>query len=218
MKHLSLTDHDAALAAVIRQQNQAADALAKRRAAAQQTVAAFSTSPTEAGIGQAIAAQNELAALATIEAALPDPSRREAGLRDSYAARNRDELLDILTADLSARLKPRAAWRRAIAGQIARLSETLALREAPQGELAAASTEADRLDGTLANSDHAEREARRSIATFHARNAARASGIPSRAGRASPALPRRDTRQRRRNGGASGQGASYPSPRSNEYL
>jgi hypothetical protein len=166
MKQLSLTDHDAALAAVIRQQNQAADAIGKRQTAAQQAVASFAASPSEQGLAQAIAAQNELAALAKIADALPDPSRREAALRDSYAARNRDDLLDILTADLSARLKPRPAWRRSIAAQIARLSETLALREAPQAELAAASTEADRLDSTLAASDHAEREARRSIADF----------------------------------------------------
>jgi len=166
MKHLSLTDHDAALAAVIRQQNQAADAIGKRQTAAQAIVAAFSTSPTEAGLAQAVAAQGELVALQSIADAMPDPSRREQALRDRYTVQNRDALLDILTADLSNRLKPRPAWRRSIAGQIARLSETMALREAPQAELAAASAEADRLDNSLAASDHAEREARRSIAEF----------------------------------------------------
>jgi hypothetical protein len=166
MKQTTLDSHDRALAAVITAQNAAADAIGKRQTAAQAIVASFAASPSEQGLAQAIAAQNELAALAKIADALPDPSRREQALRDRYTVQNRDALLDILTADLSARLKPRPAWRRSIAAQIARLSETLALREAPQAELAAASNEADRLDGTLAASDHAEREARRSIADF----------------------------------------------------
>jgi hypothetical protein len=166
MKTLSLENHAAALSALLASQNAAAAALQTRISAAERVKAAFTSAPTEAGLAQAISAQGELDALAKLQDALPDPSRREAALRDSYAARNRDDLLDILTADLSARLKPRPAWRRSIAAQIARKSETLALREAPQAELAAASAEADRLDTTLANSDHAEREARRSIATF----------------------------------------------------
>jgi hypothetical protein len=166
MKQTTLTDHDAALAAVIRQQNQAADAIGKRQTAAQAIVASFAASPSEQGLAPAIAAQGELVALQSIADALPPAEHRDRQLRDDYCRRHRDELLDILTADLSNRLKTRPAWRRAIAGQIARLSETMALREAPQAELAAASNEADRLDGTLAASDHAEREARRSIATF----------------------------------------------------
>ena len=166
MKPLSLPQHDINLAALITAQAAAADAIGKRQTAAQAIVAAFSTSPTEAALAQAIAAQGELVALASVADALPDPAHREASVRDQYATTHRDELLDLLTSDLSARLKPRPAWRRAIAGQIAKLSETLALREAPQAELAAASTEADRLDNNLAASDHAEREARRAIADF----------------------------------------------------
>ena len=166
MKQPSLTVHDAALASIITAQAAAALALQSRITTAARIKAAFTTSPTEAGLAAAVAAQQELVALQSIADALPDPAHREAAVRDHYATTHRDELLDLLTSDLSARLKPRPAWRRAKAAEIARLSEVLALREAPQAELAAASNEADRLDSTLANSDHAEREARRSIADF----------------------------------------------------
>jgi hypothetical protein len=166
MKHTTLDSHDAALAAVIRQQNQAADAIGKRISNAERIKAAFTSAPSETALAGAVTAVAELDALHTLQSALPPAEHREAAVRDHYAAQHRDELLDILTADLSARLKPRPAWRRSIAAQIARLSETLALREAPAAELSAASSEADRLDNALADSDHHEREARRSIATF----------------------------------------------------
>jgi hypothetical protein len=166
MKTLSLENHAAALSALVASQNAAAAAIGKRQTAGQAIVASFAASPSEQGLAQAIVAQGELDALAKLQDALPVPARREQALRDHYATTHRDELLDIITADLSARLKPRPAWRRSIAAQIARLSETLALREAPQSELAAASNEADRLDNSLAASDHGEVEARRAIATF----------------------------------------------------
>jgi hypothetical protein len=166
MKQTTLDSHDRALAQIITAQNAAALALQSRISAAERIVSTFTSAPSETAIAGAVAAVAELDALNTLQSALPPAEHRERSVRDDYCRRHRDELLDILTADLSNRLKPRPAWRRAIAGQIARLSETMALREAPQAELAAASNEADRLDGTLANSDHAEREARRSIATF----------------------------------------------------
>jgi hypothetical protein len=166
MKTLSLENHAAALSALVASQNAAALALQSRIANAERIKAAFAAAPSESTIAGAVAAVAELDALNTLQSALPPAEHRERSVRDDYCRRHRDELLDILTADLSNRLKTRPAWRRAIAGQIAKLSEALALREAPQAELAAASTEADRLDGTLAASDHAEREARRSIADF----------------------------------------------------
>jgi hypothetical protein len=166
MKHLSLTDHDAALAAVIRQQNQAADAIGKRQTAAQQAVASFAASPSEQGLAQAISAQGELDALAKLQDALPDPSRREAALRDSYAVKHRDDLVALLTDDLAYRLKGKSAWRQKRASEIAKLSELLALAEAPQAALANASNRAAALDAELAQGDLLEREARRNVASF----------------------------------------------------
>ena len=166
MKQTTLDSHDRALAQIITAQNAAALALQNRIATAERIISTFTAAPSETAIAGAVAAVAELDALNTLQSALPPAEHRERSVRDRYTAQHRDELLDILTADLSARLKPRPAWRRAIAGQIAKLSETLALREAPQAELAAASTEADRLDNNLAASDHAEREARRAIADF----------------------------------------------------
>ena len=166
MKALSLETHDAALAALITAQAAAATALQTRIASAERTKAAFVSSPSESALVGAVAAVAELDALHTLMDAMPPAEHRERSVRDRYTAQHRDELLDILTADLSARLKPRPAWRRAKAAEIARLSEVLALREVSQADLAAASTEADRLDNNLAASDHAEREARRAIADF----------------------------------------------------
>ena len=166
MKQPSLTDHDAALAAVIRQQNQAADAIGKRQTAAQAIVAAFSTSPTEAGLAQAIAAQGELVALASIADALPDPSRREQALRDSYAVKHRDDLVALMQSDLATRLKNCPAWRKSKAAEVGRLTTIIAERELPPDELASATNRANVLDAEIGNADHRERECRRNLAAF----------------------------------------------------
>ncbi len=166
MKTLSLENHDAALSALVASQNAAALALQSRISNAERTVAAFTASPTEGGLAQAISAQGELVALATIEAALPDPSRREQTLRDSYAVKHRDDLVALLTDDLAARLKGKSAWRQKRASEIAKLSELLALAEAPPAALANASNRAAALDAELAQADLLEREARRNVASF----------------------------------------------------
>jgi hypothetical protein len=166
MKTLSLENHDAALSALVASQTAAALALQSRISNAERTVAAFTASPTAAGLAQAISAQGELDALAKLQDAMPDPSRREQALRDRYTVQNRDALLDILTADLSARLKGKSAWRQKRASEIAKLSELLALAEAPQAALANASNRAAALDAELAQGDLLEREARRNVASF----------------------------------------------------
>jgi hypothetical protein len=166
MKTLSLENHAAALSALVASQNAAALALQSRISNAERVVGAFTSAPTEAGLAQAISAQGELDALAKLQDALPDPTRREAALRDSYAARNRDDLVALLTDDLAARLKGKSAWRQKRASEIAKLSELLALAEAPQAALANASNRAAALDAELAQGDLLEREARRNVASF----------------------------------------------------
>jgi len=181
MKQTTLENHDAAMAALVTAQNKAAEAVGKRQTAAQAIVASFNAAPTEAGLAQAINAQLELVGLLSIAEALPPSEHRERQARDTYVRQHRDELIDIITAELEIRLKPRPQWRRTIAAKIARLSERLALREEGSVALAAASAEADQLDNAIANSAAAEGGVRRYIndlannPTFAALNDARGS-------------------------------------------
>lgn len=166
MKQTTLDSHDRALAQIITAQNAAADAIGKRQTAAQQAVASFAASPSEAGLAQAIAAQSELDALQSIADAMPDPAHRERQLRDSYATRHRDELVALMQSDLAARLKNCPAWRKAKAAEVGRLTTIIAERELPPDELAAATNRANALDAEIADADHRERECRRNVASF----------------------------------------------------
>ena len=166
MKPLSLPQHDINLAALITAQAAAASALQSRIASAERIKSAFTASPSEAGLAQAINAQQELVALLSIADSLPPAEHRERQARDAYVAQHRDELIGILTTELDTRLKPRPQWRRTIAAKIARLSERLALREEGALALAAASAEADQLDNSIANSSAAEGGARRYLNDF----------------------------------------------------
>jgi hypothetical protein len=164
MKQTTLETHDAAMTALVNQQNKAAEAVGKRQTAAQAIVASFGASPTEAGLAQAVAAQMEIVALNTIRDALPVAEHRERWLRDAYVTQHRDELVSLLSVELEDRLKPRLQWVRGIASKIAKLSERLALREEGATALAAASIEADQLDDSIAGSSAAESAARRTLA------------------------------------------------------
>jgi hypothetical protein len=181
MKTLSLENHDAALSALVASQNAAALALQSRISAAERIVSTFAAAPSETALAGAVAAVGELDALNTLQSALPPAEHRERSVRDAYVAQHRDELITLLSAELEARLKPRPQWRRAVAAQIAKLSERLALREEGVTALAAASIEADRLDASIAASAAAEGAVRRAIAdlasnpTFTALNDAKGS-------------------------------------------
>ncbi len=166
MKTLSLEDHAAALSALLASQNAAAAALQSRISNAERVVGAFTSAPTAAGLAQAIAAQGELDALAKLQDAMPDPTRREQALRDSYAVKHRDDLVALMQSDLAARLKNSPAWRKAKAAEVGRLTTIIAERELPPDELAAATNRANALDGEIADADHRERECRRNLASF----------------------------------------------------
>ena len=178
MKALSLKDHDIAIDTLIASQAAAAAALQGRISNAERTKAAFVSSPSEAALTSAVAAAPngtiegcvcavaavaELDALHTLMDAMPPAEHRERQARDGYVAAHKDELIEILTAELEIRLKPRPQWRRTIAAKIAKLSERLALREEGALALAAASAEADQLDNAIANSSAAEGGVRRYI-------------------------------------------------------
>ena len=166
MKHATLETHDTALAALITAQAAAATALQTRIASAERIKASFTASPTESGLAPAVNAQQELVALMSIAASMPPAEHRERQARDGYVAAHRDELIQLLTTELEARLKPRPQWRRTIAAKIARLSERLALREEGSLALAAASAEADQLDNAIASAGAAEGGARRYLNDF----------------------------------------------------
>jgi hypothetical protein len=160
----TLDSHDRALAQIITAQNAAALALQSRISNAERIKAAFTAGPSETAIAGAVAAVGELDALNTLQSALPPAEHRERSVRDDYVAQHRDELIGLLSAELENRLTPRPQWRRAVAAQIAKLSERLALREEGATALAAASIEADKLDASIAASAAAEGAVRRAIA------------------------------------------------------
>jgi len=166
MKPISLNEHDTAMTSLVTAQNKAAEAVGKRQTAAQNIITAFHSSPTEAGLTQAVTAQVEIGALNTLRDALPVAEHRERWLRDAYVVEHRDALVGLLSAELEDRLKPRPQWKRVVAAKIAKLSERLAMREESSTSLAACSIEADQLDDSIAGASAAESAARRALAVL----------------------------------------------------
>ena len=164
---MKLDQFTAKVSAAISAQREALTAIATKRSAAQNVLAAFISAPTVKTLPDALHARHDLDALERIMADIPDAERSEADLRNKITALHADELADELAAAITTRSAGRAAFRQRHGEIIAKLSARIATDDALTDHACyLLGIERSTAEGAITNAERELAEANRAVATL----------------------------------------------------